>query len=289
MNSGTSTNPHYIADCFSAADYRRLADFIHASSGIKMPTSKKTFLEGRLRKQLHLRGYKSFKEYCHYVFDEGGLVEEETALIDAVTTNKTDFFREPHHFEFLTREGLPQLADRGRGIHHPLRVWSAGCANGAETYTIAMVCHDFAQRTPRFHFDVLGSDICVSALNDAARAIYPHAMIAPVPMKMRRRYLLRDEEQDEVRIVPELRRMVSFAYINLIDPDYRLRQPMDIVFCRNLLIYFDKQTQLTVLQRLCRNLKVGGYLILGHSESATGLDLPLRSVASTVFIREDGP
>jgi len=289
MNSGTSTNPRYIADCFSAADYRRLADFIHASSGIKMPSSKKTFLEGRLRKQLHLRGYKSFKEYCHYVFDEGGLVDEETALIDAVTTNKTDFFREPHHFEFLTRKGLPQLADRGRGIHHPLRVWSAGCANGAETYTIAMVCHDFAQRTPRFHFDVLGSDICVSALNDAARAIYPHAMIAPVPIEMRRRYLLRDEEQDEVRIVPELRRMVSFAYINLIDPDYRLRQPMDIVFCRNLLIYFDKQTQRTVLQRLCRNLKVGGYLILGHSESVTGLELPLKSVATTVYVREEGP
>jgi len=126
MNSGTSINPHYIADCLSATDYRRLADFIHASSGIKMPSSKKTFLEGRLRKRLRLRGYESFDEYCHYLFDEGGLFEEETALIDAVTTNKTDFFREPHHFDFLIREGLPRLVDRGLGIHHPLRVWSAG-------------------------------------------------------------------------------------------------------------------------------------------------------------------
>jgi len=289
MNSGTSINPHYIADCLSATDYRRLADFIHASSGIKMPSSKKTFLEGRLRKRLRLRGYESFDEYCHYLFDEGGLFEEETALIDAVTTNKTDFFREPHHFDFLIREGLPRLVDRGLGIHHPLRVWSAGCANGAEAYTIAMVCHDFAQRTPRFRFDIFGSDICVSALNDAARAVYPHAMIAPVPMNMRRRYLLRDEEQDEVRIVPELRRLVSFAYINLIDPDYRLQRSMDIVFCRNLLIYFDKQTQRLVLQRLCRNLRVGGYLILGHSESATGLELPLKSVATTVYVKEEGP
>ena len=289
MNGGTSIHPHSIADCLSADDYQRLADFIHSSSGIKMPSSKKTFLEGRLRKRLRLLGYDSFDEYCHYVFDEGGLFEEETALIDAVTTNKTDFFRESHHFDFLIREGLPRLVDRGLGIHHPLRVWSAGCANGAEAYTIAMVCHDFAQRTPRFRFDIFGSDICVSALNDAARAVYPHAMIAPVPMTMRRRYLLRDEEQDEVRIVPELRRMVSFAYINLIDPDYRLQRSMDIVFCRNLLIYFDRQTQRTVLQRLCRNLKVGGYLILGHSESVTGLDLPLRSVATTIFIREDGP
>ena len=289
MNSGTSTNPHSIADCLSDADYRRLADFIHTSSGIKMPSSKKTFLEGRLRKRLRLRGYESFDEYCHYVFDEGGLFEEETALIDAVTTNKTDFFREPHHFDFLIREGLPRLVDRGLGIHYPLRVWSAGCANGAEAYTIAMVCHDFAQRTPRFRFDIFGSDICVSALNDAARAVYPHAMIAPVPMEMRRRYLLRDEEQDEVRIVPELRRLVSFAYINLIDPDYRLQRPMHIVFCRNLLIYFDKQTQRIVLQRLCRNLRVGGYLILGHSESVAGLELPLKSVATTVYVREEGP
>ena len=289
MKSGTSNIPHSIADCLSAADYRRLADFIHTSSGIRMPSSKKTFLEGRLRKRLHLWGYESFDEYCHYVFDEGGLFEEATALIDAVTTNKTDFFREPHHFDFLIREGLPRLVDRGLGIHHPLRVWSAGCANGAEAYTIAMVCHDFAQRTPRFRFDIFGSDICVSALNDAARAVYPHAMIAPVPMNMRRRYLLRDEEQDEVRIVPELRRLVSFAYINLIDPDYRLQRSMDIVFCRNLLIYFDKQTQRGVLQRLCRNLRVGGYLILGHSESVTGLELPLKSVATTVYVREEGP
>jgi chemotaxis protein methyltransferase CheR len=289
MKSGTSNIPHSIADCLSAADYRRLADFIHTSSGIRMPSSKKTFLEGRLRKRLHLWGYESFDEYCHYVFDEGGLFEEATALIDAVTTNKTDFFREPHHFDFLVREGLPRLVDRGLGIHHPLRVWSAGCANGAEAYTIAMVCHDFAQRTPRFRFDIFGSDICVSALNDAARAVYPHAMIAPVPMTMRRRYLLRDEEQDEVRIVPELRRLVNFAYINLIDPDYRLQRPMDIVFCRNLLIYFDKQTQRGVLQRLCRNLRVGGYLILGHSESVTGLELPLKSVATTVYVREEGP
>ena len=289
MNSGTSSNPHCIADCLSAADYRRLADFILASSGIKMPSSKKTFLEGRLRKRLRLRGYESFDEYCHYVFDDGGLSEEETALIDAVTTNKTDFFRESHHFDFLIREGLPRLVDRGLGIHHPLRVWSAGCANGAEAYSIAMVCHDFAQRTPRFRFDIFGSDICVSALNAAARAVYPHAMIAPVPMTMRRRYLLRDEEQDEVRIVPELRRLVSFAYINLIDPDYRLQRPMDIVFCRNLLIYFDKETQRTVLQRLCRNLRVGGYLILGHSESVIGLELPLKSVATTIYVREEGP
>ena len=289
MKSGTSTHPHSIPDCLRATDYRRLADFIHASSGIKMPSSKKTFLEGRLRKRLRLRGYESFDEYCHYVFDEGGLFEEETALIDAVTTNKTDFFREPHHFDFLIREGLPRLVDRGLGIHHPLRVWSAGCANGAEAYTIAMVCHDFAQRTPHFRFDIFGSDICVSALNDAARAVYPHAVIAPVPMNMRRRYLLRDEEQDEVRIVPELRRLVSFAYINLIDPDYRLQRSMDIVFCRNLLIYFDKQTQRVVLQRLCRNLRVGGYLILGHSESVTGLELPLKSVATTVYVREEGP
>src|SRR5215475_11747305 len=182
MNSGQSTNSEGFADRLSAANYRRLADFIHASSGIKMPSSKKTFLEGRLRKRLRLRGYESFDEYCHYVFDEGGLFEEETALIDAVTTNKTDFFREPHHFDFLIREGLPRLVDRGLGIDPPLRVWSAGCANGAEAYTIAMVCDEFARRTPDFRFEVFGSDICVSALNDATRAVYPHSMIAPVPM-----------------------------------------------------------------------------------------------------------
>ncbi|MGE5506796.1 MAG: CheR family methyltransferase [Actinomycetota bacterium] len=273
---------HFLAD----GDYHRLAELIHARAGIKMPPSKKTFLEGRLRKRLPARGFAAFDEYCHWLFEENGLAEEETALLDAVTTNKTDFFREPHHFDHLTTEALPRLLSMGRGSEQPLRVWSAGCSNGAEPYTLAMVCQDFADRHPRFRFEIAASDLSTTMLSEAARAIYPHHAIEPVPMEMRKRYLLRDPLSDEVRIAPELRRLVSFFRINLMDSDYGLRQQQDIVFCRNLIIYFDKQTQRLVLERLCRMVRPGGYLVLGHSESITGLSLPLRPVAATFFLRE---
>ena len=287
MTSVASGNPFEINDFLDGEDYRRLAEFIHGHAGIKMPPSKKTFLEGRLRKRLTRLGFPSFDAYCRYLFDQGGLVDEEVSLIDAVTTNKTDFFREPHHFDFLTREALPHLTGRGIGIRQPLQIWSAGCSTGAEPYTIAMVCQDFASHTPRFGFEITASDISVSVLTEAARAIYSHAVIEPVPMDLRKRYLLRDEASDEVRIAPELRRRISFGRLNLTNAADRPRHPMDLVFCRNLLIYFDKATQLAVLKRLCRDLRVGGYLFLGHSESITGLDLPLSQVATTVFIRGD--
>ena len=287
MTSALIGNPFEINDTLNAEDYRRLAEFIHVRAGIKMPPSKKTFLEGRLRKRLLRLGYPSFDAYCRYLLDQGGLAEEETALIDVVTTNKTDFFREPHHFDFLSREGLPRLAAQGAGIHHPLRVWSAGCSSGAEPYTIAMICQDFATLKPGFEFEITASDISTSVLTEAARAIYSHAAIEPVPMESRKRYLLRDDSSGEVRIAPELRRRVTFSRINLVDAGDRPRQSMDVVFCRNLLIYFDKPTQYAVLKRLCRDLKVGGYLFLGHSESIAGLTLPLRQVGTTVFQRGD--
>jgi chemotaxis protein methyltransferase CheR len=274
--------------CLENEDYLRLAAFIHGRAGIKMPPSKKTFLEGRLRKRLQAMGAQSFGDYCRWLFEEGGLAEEETQLIDAVTTNKTDFFREPHHFDFLLREALPKLTAEGRGLESPLRIWSAGCSNGAEPYTVAMICQDFLAKTPRFRFDIWATDICTRMLDDAVRAIYPHVAIEPVPMEMRKRYLLRDDQSDEVRIAPELRRRVGFARVNMIDAQYGLQQPQDLIFCRNLIIYFDKPTQRAVLQRLCRALRPGGYLILGHSESVTGLDLPLRAVAATVFCRAEG-
>jgi chemotaxis protein methyltransferase CheR len=279
------------AELLSDADFLRLSAYIHASTGIKMPLSKKTFLEGRLRRRLRGRGFASFDEYCNYLFAQGGLGEEETAIIDAVTTNKTDFFREPHHFDFLTRTALPELVERGIGTRSPLRIWSAGCSTGAEPYTLAMVCQEFAQVVPQFKAEILATDISLAVLQDAARAVYPHAQIDPVPMELRKRYLLRtrDASKDDVRIAPELRQMVKYGVVNLMDGKYPIPHPMDIIFCRNVLIYFDKATQRAVLARLCRTLKAGGYLLLGHSESINGMSLPLRSVAATVFVHEGQP
>ena len=125
-------------------DFIRLAEFVHTRSGIRMPPSKKTFLEGRIRRHLSALGFATMNEYCKWLFDEGGLVQDEAALLDAVTTNKTEFFRERHHFEFVSNVILPDFRAASSGSLRPLLIWSAGCSNGAEPYSLAMICEDFA-------------------------------------------------------------------------------------------------------------------------------------------------
>jgi chemotaxis protein methyltransferase CheR len=220
------------------------------------------------------------------VFDDGGMDTECLALIDAVTTNKTEFFREPDHFRALVEVVLPSLlAERRNGSL--IKVWSTASSIGAEPYTLAMVLADQSRRSGDFRFSILGTDISTKVLRTATMGIYPEEMIAPVPLDMRQRYLLRSKNGSRglVRIVPELRRLVQFSRLNLMDESYPVDRGIDIIFCRNLLIYFDKPTQQAVLTRLCDHLRPGGYLFLGHSESLAGFGLPLSTVGTTVFRR----
>ena len=150
-----------------------------------------------------------------------------------------------------------------------------------------MVADDFGRRYPAWRCSILATDICTEVLRTAVLAMYPEEMINPVPMDLRRRYLLRSRDRDraEVRIAPALRHQVRFGRLNLMDQDYGVDRDMDVIFCRNQLIYFEKATQTQVLHRLCGHLRPGGYLFLGHSESLAGNDLPLKTVAATVFRR----
>jgi chemotaxis protein methyltransferase CheR len=275
-------------DHLNARDFARLARFIHDYSGIKMPPTKKTMVEGRLRKRVGAIGCASFAEYCRHLFDGGGLEAESIHLIDAVTTNKTEFFREPDHFRFLAETAVPGLlSDRRAGRPAQVKVWSSASSIGAEPYTLAMVLADLSARLDGFRFSVVATDISTRVLETAVKGIYPEEMVAPVPIEMRRRYLLRAKTATRgvVRIAPELRRHVQFGRLNLMEPPYPLDRDMDIVFCRNILIYFDKPTQQKVLERLCDHLRPGGYLFLGHSESLAGLGLPLVAAGTTVFRR----
>lgn len=275
-------------DHLGPRDFQRLAQFIHTYSGIKMPPGKQTLVEGRLRRRVRALGMANLSEYCRYLFDHDGLDDEAVHLIDVVTTNKTEFFREPEHFRFLTDTALPRLmAERQAGINRPVKIWSAACSTGAEPYTLAMVLADFNLAMRGFNFSILATDICTEVLARAATGIYPEEMVEPVPLDIRRRYLMRAKDRlcGKVRIVPEVRRLVRFGRVNLMDESYPVDQDMDVIFCRNVLIYFDKATQQSVLSRLCHHLRPGGYLIVGHSETVTGFDLPLNSVATTAFRR----
>jgi chemotaxis protein methyltransferase CheR len=266
----------------SGRNFNRLAEVIHASSGIKMPISKKTMIEGRLRRRIAALGLPSLDAYCDYLFDASDYEAELVHLINVATTNKTDFFREPVHFEFMTKSILPALAQAGR---REVKLWSAAASIGAEAYTLAMVMEEYRRIDRGMDYWILATDICTEALDQAQAGRYSRAMIEPVPTELRRRYVLqaRDPAIDEVRIAPTLRAKVACGRLNLMDDHYPVARDFDLIFCRNILIYFDKPTQERVLSRLCGHLRSGGHLVLGHSETAVGVDLPVKAVVNTIF------
>jgi len=284
----SATLPGTGQDHLSQRNFQRLATFIEGYSGIKMPPTKVTMIEGRLRRRLRATGMADLKQYCDYLFERDGLATEAIHLIDVMTTNKTEFFREPDHFRFLTEHAVPRLMSTARGgTGTPLKIWSAACSTGAEPYTLAMIFADLALRSSGPRYAITATDISTEVLEVAMAGIYPEAMVAPVPPEFRRRYVLRskDHAHRQVRIVPELRAAVRFARINLMEVPYQVDREMDIIFCRNILIYFDKETQQAVLRHLTEHLRVGGFLFLGHSETLAGFHLPLEPVGPTVFER----
>ncbi|WP_431358444.1 CheR family methyltransferase [Sphingomonas echinoides] len=271
-------------DQISLRDFASLADYIFDYAGIRMPVSKKTMLEGRLRRRQRALGFDTLDAYCRHVLTGNTLGEEGRHLINAVTTNKTDFFREPVHFDFLRDVALPTFeADYLRTI----RAWSVACSTGPEPYTMAMLLDGFTSPRRGFTYSILATDLDTEVLETARLGIYPSDLADPIPAALRRKYLMesRDPARREVRVVPELRRAIAFARLNLMDEKYPVGEPMHLIFCRNVLIYFDKQTQHDVVSKLVRNLAPDGYLFLGHSESIAGLDVPLVPVANTVFKR----
>lgn len=276
-----------VSDRLNDADYTRIASLIGTHTGIKLPPAKRLMVEGRLRKRMRNLGLPTLSGYCAYLFDRNGLASELIHVIDAVTTNKTDFFREADHFAVLEREMVPSLlAQRRHGARPKLKIWSAASSTGAEAYTLAMVLADIATRTDAFEFAVLGTDISTEVLAAGERAIYSTEMIAPVPAEMQRRYVMHARERskrDEVRIVPELRRRVGFQRLNLMDETYPIDRDVDVIFLRNVLIYFERATQEAVVSRMLGHLRPGGYLVLGHSESMIGTNLDLRLLAPAVF------
>jgi len=270
----------------SHQDFARLSNFIHEQVGIKMPPSKKIMLEGRLQKRMRILGMDGCSRYCDYFFDLNNFEDELVHLIDQVTTNKTDFFREPEHFAYLTSRVLPELGRSFKG--RPARLWSAGCSTGEEPYTLSMVLSDYARRQGGdFGFRILATDISTQVLSYAKRAVYSEDRIEPVAMEQRRNYLLRSKDPAKglIRIAPSQRKAVEFRRLNFMDRDFGIREAMDVIFCRNVLIYFTRETQFEVVSKLCSHLRPGGYLFLGHSESLHGLSLPLEQVGPTIYRR----
>ncbi len=268
--------------------FDKLSDFIYAECGIKMPITKRTMLEARLQKRLRITGRSTYEQYCSFLFSPEGTTRELIHMIDVVTTNKTEFFREAQHFEYLVDKVVPDLiAKKGAGIRRPLMIWSAACSSGQEPYTLAMVLDRYSRTVPGFSYQILGTDISTRVLDIAKDAVYDEESVEQIPQEYRRQYLLRskDKARGLVRIVPELRTHVRFRRLNFMSEDFGMREKMDVIFCRNVLIYFDRKTQETVVNRICSHLHQGGYLFTGHSETINGMNTPLITVANTVSRR----
>jgi len=273
----------------SASDYSRLRELIYEETGIALGSERKTMLEVRIKRRLKELAIGSYAEYCGYVFSEDGRREELIHLIDVVTTNKTDFFREPRHFDFLASRALPAffsaIANR-----RPMAVWSAGCSTGEEPYTLAMVLSEFALVHPGFSFRILASDLSTAVLKKAALGIYSCEAVRPVPAALKVKYFMRGREvgSPRLRVVPELRRLIEFRRLNFMDAEYGLPGKADAIFCRNVIIYFDRPTQQRILARLANCLTPEGFLFVGHAETLHDMNLPLVPVAPALYRRAGG-
>jgi len=266
----------------SKADFERLSSFIYTNYGIKMPPAKHIMLQSRLQKRLRFLNIDNFSEYVSYVFSKKGF-EEIVHMIDVVSTNKTDFFREPQHFDFLKNTVLHEAYNHNK--QRFFKIWSAGCSSGEEVYTLSMVLAEFCALNIGVDYSILGTDISTIVLEKAMTAVYGLEKVDVIPIEMKRKYLLKskDKEEKTVRIVPSLRSKAYFQRLNFMDNTYTINENFDIIFCRNVLIYFDRETQEKVITRLSHHLKPGGHFFLGHSESITGLNVPLKQIKPTIF------
>jgi len=278
-----------ISDFYKAVltdkEFERLSQFIMMEYGIKLPPVKKVMLQSRLQKRLRKLQIATFKEYIDFVFSEEGQKNEVVHMVDVVSTNKTDFFREPVHFEFLLSDGLPALLKNDK--HKNIKIWSAGCSSGEEPYTIAITMEEHKTDNPGFNYQIFATDVSTQILQHAVDAIYKEEKVQIIPKTLLHKYFLRskDRTQKKVRVVQSLRQRVQFARLNFMERSYGVNEMYDIIFCRNVLIYFDRENQEKIINKLCNNLVPGGYFFLGHSESITNLDVPLQSIKPTIFKR----
>jgi len=264
-------------------EFKRLSALIYKESGIKLPPIKKVMLQCRLQKRLKHLNIGNFKTYIDYLFSREGFDSEIIHMLDVVSTNKTDFFREPAHFEFLTNELLPEYYRANKA--GTLKVWSAGCSSGEEPYTLAMVLFEFTESHPGFNFSIFATDISTRILQTAIDAVYKEEKVEGIPLTLKRKYMLRSKDRSNptIKMAPHVRSKVTFGRLNLMDSSYDTKDFFDIVFCRNVLIYFDRNTQEAVINKLCQRIKPNGYLILGHSESILNMDVPLKQVKPTIY------
>ena len=265
-------------------EFRQISELVYEHCGINLHEGKRELVRARLAKRLREGHFRSFTEYLHHVLnDPTGC--ELTLLVDALSTNLTRFFREEQHFQYLRNQWLPRwLAAKLGRRDFRLRGWSAGCSSGEEPYSLAITLLEAVQGRGHWDVKLLATDVSTRMLARAQEGVYDQERIEPIPLALRSKYLLhfRESGVERYEVAPDLRRVVVLRYLNLMQ-DWPIKGPLDFIFCRNVMIYFDKPTQNRLIQRFYELLASGGMLFTGHSESLTGITHQFQYVQPTIY------
>jgi len=280
MNGAPVMSP--ASSVLSDADYEFLRRTIYDLSRINLGPDKRALVSARVAKRLRALGLTSYHEYCQNLKTASG-ADELGNLVDAISTNHTHFFREESHFEFLRTQLLPRHQANPALRGEPLRVWSSACSSGEEPFTLAIVLAEFFQGTGQWHIEA--TDISTRVLARAEAAIYDGAKVEPVPRELLRRYFQRGsgEWEGHFRVKEALRERITFRHLNLLQPDYPFHSRFHVIFCRNVMIYFDRPTQEKLVAKFTDQLEPGGHLIVGHSESLGNIRHSLRLLQPTIY------
>ncbi|WP_265948105.1 CheR family methyltransferase [Dechloromonas sp. A34] len=261
---------------FSTADFERVRKLIYQHAGISLSPVKQDMVYSRLARRLRATGKHSFTEYLDALEKNGG--DEWERFVNSLTTNLTSFFREPHHFPIFA-EHLRKI-----GTRRPIRVWCSAASTGEEPYSIAItVAETFGTQTS--HVSIIASDLDTNVLETARHGVYPLERVEKLSPERLHRFFLRGTGNQEgyVSVRPELKSMIEFKRINLLDTSYTVKAPLDIIFCRNVMIYFDKPTQYKILSRFAPMLQPDGLMLAGHSESFLHAADLFKSLGKTVY------
>ncbi|MCF8041256.1 MAG: protein-glutamate O-methyltransferase [Desulfarculaceae bacterium] len=280
-----NSRPYPALACLSDQDFNAIAHLVESHTGIHLGQAKRNLVISRLSRRLRALGLGDFSQYVTLLCS-GRADAELVEMINQITTNKTDFFREPHHFKFLSEQVLPTLENQAPrlGPKH-LRAWSAGCSSGEEAYSLAMTLEQFCSPRPGLTWKLLATDLDTNMLRLASSGCYLHEQMAKMPRELLFKYFHRRRESGGYvyEVKPYLRHMISFGKFNLIHAGYPRRTPLDFIFCRNVLIYFDGPQKQAIVEKFVDSLRPGGWLFLGHSESLLHTNRKLLCVGPTIY------
>lgn len=265
-------------------EYEMLRRLVYEQSGINLGDSKAQLVRARLSKRLREGRFASFQDYYDVVCNDP-TGQELVALLDAISTNTTHLFREETHFTFLRDTLTPLLGDHDwRRAHATLRIWSAGCSSGEEPHTLAIVLHDLLTGVNGVTYKILATDLSTRVLDKARAAVYRADQLSKVPAELRKRsFTAVDRRAGTWRLADALQQHLTFARLNLMSPSFPFRHGFDFIFCRNVMIYFDRPTQQTLVAKFTQHLRPGGHLLIGHSESLNAIDHKLDYVRPTIY------